>query len=570
MNRKTTTHGADMTLKLGPFPLGANNLAPDYALPKDERGRQIAARAIVNADVLDSGHVRRRSGFSLVQAFTGAHSIWSDGARTLLVRDSVLYRVTAFSPAYAEVLVKVLSTNAAMSYEAVNGEVYCSNGTDFGRISAANAWSSAGLPTPATLTASAVPDGSLPAGKYQFAITYAMGSGEEGGAKQGDITLAADSDIALTLPAGAGGATHINVYLSKLNGSEVYLHSQVAVGTASVTLSALAAGRMLQTAFLEPLPAGAQVVFGNGRLMTVSGNRVNVSEPFNLGLYNPVAGFVELPANVSVVAPNQSGTYIVADKTYWFAGSNILAAERVDDVLPYGGTPGTFFRLPGEKRLVGWYGHEGVVIADTQGQAKPVQEGKYAADKATGGAVLLRDADGLRSAVFALTGCTKHPLARNASTGTTTYSLNLETGATSTYGNFAFNSMCRAEDGNSYALTSAGIHKLGGTLDVAAQISSSVDCGKQDFGSSAKKHLPACYVGAASSDRMMLAVEADGASYDYTARSSSTALEQHRIDPGKGLRANWFGLTLKNANGCDFEIADFQIDAAASNRRTGA
>lgn len=397
---------------IGPFVLGANNIAADFDLPKDQNGRQIAARAIVNADVDRTGHPRRRSGRSLVQAFTGAHSIWSDGTRTLLVRGSSLYRVTAFSPAYAETLVKVLSNDNPMSYEAVNGEVYCSNGTDFGRISAGNVWSSAGLPTPATLVASPVADGSLPAGKYQVAITYAMASGEESGAKHANLEFAAASNISLALPAAAGGATHINIYLSKLNGSEVYLHSQVAVGTSPVVLSALATGRMLQSPFLEPLPAGTQVVYGNGRLMTASGARVYVSDPYNLGLYDPVKGFIEFPANVAIVAPNQNGTYIVADKTYWFAGTSFAAAERVDDVLPYGATPGTFFRVPGEKKLVGWYGHEGVVIADAQGQVKAIQEGNYAADRATGGATLVRELNGITSLVACLTGTTANPLAR--------------------------------------------------------------------------------------------------------------------------------------------------------------
>lgn len=554
------------TVKIGPFPFGADNLSPDFSLSKDSNGKQIAARAIVNADVLGSGHIRRRSGFSLLQAFTGAHSLWSDKARTFLVRDSALYRVTTFSP-YTEELVKVLSTDDRMSYEIVNGDVYCSNGTDFGRISATNVWSGAGLPTPATLSATSAA-GALPAGKYQFAITYAMGGGEEGGSKHGDITTAIDSNITLTLPAGAGGATHINVYLSKLNGSEVYLHSQVAVGTASVAISAMATGRMLQTAFLEPLPAGSQVAFDNGRLMTASGNRVYVSEPFNLGLYNPVNGFIEFPANVSVVAPNQGGVYIVADKTYWFSGTNILAAERVDDVLPYGGTPNTFFRLPGNSK-VGWYGHEGLVVADTQGQARPVQEGRYAADKAAAGAVLVRQAQGIKAAVLCLTGCVKHPLARSANAGTTTYCVNLDSEATSTYTGFLFNSMCETA-GKYYALTGDGLFSLGGGLDGAAKIDSLIDIGKQDFGTSAKKRLPSCYVGVASSDKMALTVEDEGASYDYTTRSSSATLKQHRIDPGKGLCANWYGLNLKNTSGCDFEIADFQIDAAESKRRVGA
>lgn len=391
-------------VKIGPFEQGQNNIAPDFALPKDKWGkRQVAAREIVNADVLDSGHQRLRSGSSVVQAFAGAHSLWSDGVRTLLVRASVLYLVGDFSP-YAETLVKVLTNDNPMSYEAVNGEVYCSNGTDFGRIGAGNTWSEHALPTPATCTVTSAA-GALPAGKYQIAITYAKGTTEEGGAKFADVEVAAASNLTVTLPAAAGGATHINVYLSELNGGVVRLHSQVAVGTASLVLSALATGRALQTAFREPLPAGTQLAYFNGRLLSLSGTYAYVSDPFNLGLYDPVNGFIEFPSTLSVIAPNQSGIYFVADKTYWFAGTNPLAAEIVNDVLPYGGAAGTFFRHT-DNSTVGWYSDKGVVLADPQGKAKPIQEGLYAPDEATSGSVLVREAAGVLSVTVTLNGNT--------------------------------------------------------------------------------------------------------------------------------------------------------------------
>ena len=40
-------------------------------------------------------------------------------------------------------------------------------------------------------------------------------------------------------------------------------------------------------------------------------------------------------------------------------------------------------------------------------------------------------------------------------------------------------------------------------------------------------------------------------------------------EPGRacGLRANWFNLTLTNEAGCDFEIADFTINAVPTQRR---
>lgn len=550
---------------IGPFLLGANNMAPPDALPKDDKGRQIAAAEIINADIDATGNIKRRAGFAVVQAFSGAHSGFSDGVRTLLVRGGSLYRVTDFSP-YSETLVKVLSNDSPMSYAPFNGEVYCSNGTDFGRISAANVWSERGLPVPPSISLSSAA-GALPAGKYQVAITYATGSTEEGGAIHANIDVAINSNITVTLPAGSGGATHINVYLSELNGSTVYFHSQLAVGTASVVLSSLATGRKLLTPFLEPLPAGTILSVYNGHLISASGGRAYISEPFNLGQYDPAKGYIDFPSMLRVIAPCENGVYFVTDKdTKWFQGTNPHAFEHVADTLPYGGAAGTAFEHKGAD-VVGWYGAEGVVLAGADGQVKAIQHDLYATDRAINGAVSVFANDGVWYATACLFSTTANPRGNVASSGTTTYTVNMASGATTTYSGFSFNSIMLAEDGNRYGLNGSGIFLIGGATDAGSSIAASIDMGQIKTGAS-QSRVPHAYSGVVSGTYMKLVVTDRASSYEYLSRSFDAAdLYVHRFDLGLGIREDWLGMKIQNVSGADFSLATFSVLSAGSSRR---
>ncbi len=142
------------TISKGGF-LGINNRLPDFALHKDKVGDYL--RDAINVDVTDSGHLVRRKALSLVQALTGAHSLFGE----YLVIDSAIYRITL--PAYTQTLVKTLTSNERMAWHELNGDLYYSNGTDTGRIDAAGNWYPWGLPLPAEPTVATLPGG-LPAG----------------------------------------------------------------------------------------------------------------------------------------------------------------------------------------------------------------------------------------------------------------------------------------------------------------------------------------------------------------------------------------------------------------------
>ena len=80
--------------------------------------------------------------------------------------------------------------------------------------------------------------------------------------------------------------------------------------------------------------------------------------------------------------------------------------------------------------------------------------------------------------------------------------------------------------------------------------------------------MPACYIGVSSETPMELRVSpSDDEVYEYTARSCSLDMRVQRVDVGRGLRSNWFGLSIYNTEGSDFTLASVSFAPVASGRR---
>lgn len=515
------------TVKLGPF-LGVNSRLPDFSLKVADKGDFV--RAADNVDLRDDGTFVPRKGLTRIEAISGAHSL--HGAH--LVRASALYRVTL--PAYSETLVKVLTSNARMSYVDVGSDTYFSNGEDSGRILDGVCYPIA-LPTPVPPTVHAVA-GALAQGAYQVAVQYVnQTTGEEGGVSAStSFEVDGASGLRVTIPATVSGATHVNVYVSTVNGSIPLLQGTVAVGASLLDVSLIAIGREASQRYEAPLPAGRLFWF-NGCLCSYKDNCVYEGLPFRPGYYLPSEGRIPFPAAVSNVVPAQNGVYVVSDKTYWLSGARMTTAEVVHDVLPYGGVYGTEFSVP-HRALYGWFGEKGFVVASPDGTVEPVMADKVdVAPAASGFSLVLEDA-GYRRVV---------------SCG---YCLNLENFGVTTYSDFALTSATAT-----YATKADGIYKF----DATSPVSWGIDFGKQNFGAENLKHMPACYLGGSSADSFSLRVQTPAHDYTYTARSSSTDLMVQRVDPGKGLRANWFNLSLSGES--DFTLASVSFAPVASSRR---
>lgn len=519
------------TQSTGPF-LGINNRLHDFALAT-ENGRWLLEAE--NVDITNSGNVVRRKAVSLVQALSAPHSLFNG----YMVRASALYAVTL--PTYSETLVKVLSSNAPMSYCEFNGDIYYSNGTDSGRIASNGTWYPWALPTPSA-PACAYIGGSLAKGTYQVSVSYTNSTtGEESGVSASTAyALAMDGGIRVTLPAATTGATHINVYVSTLNGAIPFLHSTVATGTATADLTTNPAGREANQRYEAPLPAGTRIFLFNGRLCSVRGNELFYGIPARPGYYLPSEGCIPFEEDISIAVGNQMGCYVAADKTYWLQGTDLGNVEVVRDVLPYGAVTGTEFMVP-HKPVVGWFGKNGIVLADAQGQAEAITEGALDVTAPASGISVVSESRGYRRVV---------------SCG---WCVNLENKAATTYTDWDFTSAS-----NGYGTKADGIY----ALESAGNVDAYVSLGNENFGAENFKHMPAAYLGVSSDAPMMMRViTPDGDEYDYEARNNDSSMRVQRVDVGRGLRENWFGLEIHNTEGSDFTLASVSFTPVASGRR---
>lgn len=524
------------TQPIGPF-LGINNRLPDFALHIRDKGDYLADAE--NVDVDNAGRLRRREADISLQAMTGAHSLFE----TYIVRDAVMYRVMSFSP-YSEAFFCLLTSNDPVSWLREGDDVFFSNGVDSGRISAGVLYP-LGLPTPSAPGVSATA-GDLYDGAFQVAVSYTnVATGEESGVSpSSNITLATYGGLAVDLPPAVAGATHVNVYVSTVNGSVPLWRAVYSVGTATATFSTLSLpGREAPKRFEAALPAG-RLFMSNGRLCSFKGNMVYVGLPYRYGYYDVVAGWIPFPGDVSVAVENQHGTYVAADKTYWIPGDLADVQEKIVTVLPYGAVLGTEFRVPYDTR-VGWFSAKGIVTAGTAGDVSTrMAENVDVGEVPAAGAAVVRNTRGY----YRVTACG--------------WCMNLESGAVTRYTNYEFTSLF-----GEYGTKADGVYALTGGTTVDAKMR----LGKQNFGVEELKSMPATYLGVTSDYPMALQVQwpvRDSLrDFTYPARNSGAETRIQRIDPGRGAQANWFDLTVYNQEGSDFTLASVSFAPVASSRR---
>lgn len=524
------------THPLGPF-LGLNNRLPDFAL--HVRTRQVVGdflRSAVNVDVDDKGNLVRRRATALSIDVTGAHSL----SHGYYVRDKVIYTL-------AGVAVKTLTTDAQVSWCKVGDDLFFSNGTDSGRITAGAVYPLA-LPTPDQPTHTVIA-GTLEPGWYQVATSYARYVGgvlvEEGGISASDNhELTATGGLRVTLPTEADGATHVHIYLSAANGEVPYLLASVAVGTATYDCTALATLRESTGRFEAPLPAGA-LFFSNGRLCSFSGNLVYVGLPYRYGYTLTLDGFIAFPSDVTLAVENQGGTYIATTTdTYWFPGDLGDVKDTVLNPLPYGAVPGTAFKHPTDP-VVGWFSSKGFVLADMHGQVSAVTQDNVDVTAPASGCTAVFEDGGYRRVV---------------SCG---YCMNLTNKAVTTYTGWEFDAVS-----GGLGSKSDGIY----TLSSDGLVNATIGLGKQAFGSEELKLLPNVYAGFSSEAALDLTVgyvdsRGEAQSYSFQTRGYGPELQIQRFDTAKGMRSNWFDLTVSNTDGADFTLASISFAPAVTTRR---
>jgi hypothetical protein len=377
-------------MKVNGFPNGMNNRQPDYALPNG------TLRNAVNTDIDNQGNLRRREGYEKVASGINMHSGFSCEAWSLIVNAGRL-KIWNDDDTFTD----LMAVQGPVCYHFLNNIVYFSDGVGAYKLLADGTVTNWGVTPPNDPILSST-SGSLAAGTYLAAVTPIGQDGfEHGSSEVVSIEVDDNSGIVFTLPAVTDPQVdYLRVYLSTANGEVLYGISDVAVGTATYTVTENAGeGVELETLGCTAMPAGSTIDSYRGILYVVSGDTAWHSDPQAYDRMNPDTNFIQHSQDIDLLAADTNGIWMASDKTYFYSGAG--PGQFTETVaLEYGAVPGKAKIDPSTNALV-WYSKRGVVRAS--GGIANLQEANIAAETGDSAAVLVREFDGLRQVVASVT-----------------------------------------------------------------------------------------------------------------------------------------------------------------------
>jgi hypothetical protein len=392
--------------------LGVNNVLSETTLPKDY------LRQATNVDLDNQGKPQRRRGYTARFGDPGKNQIWA-GARfpyLLHANNGTLFAVDQNEVATS--LTPVVQTDP-LTFCEINDNVFWSDGSTLGLITPTLDLFPAYTPNPTQQPAVAVlSSGGYPAGHYQVAMTYVDALGRESGtdvARQGDVPEG--GGLQLTFPVVPADVVFKRVYVSTMDGEDLFLVRQFPAAVSSAVLGPLKRSSPLRTQFTEPMMAGHILRYFNTRLYVAQHNRIFNSEPLRYGQFAPVDVYFTFRGRVRMLEPvgeaqQGSGLFVSDEKrTYFLDGAEPKAFQQ-KVAYPYPaveGTstscPGTYLGLDVTTLVAYWLATNGVFcIGMPGGLVVPMSETYALARQAQAGVSYIRDIAGIRQIVTNISG----------------------------------------------------------------------------------------------------------------------------------------------------------------------
>lgn len=396
-----------------------NTTSPERFKPGD-----LAVAYDVNID--NTGKIASRKGLTLKNP-TALHSLYSSHSITIAVAGQSLVSIGSD---FSLTTLKTLTSTRPLSVDTVIDTIYYSNGVDSGRIrgSTVSSW---GVTPPIGQPAASSTYGVLPAGKYQYALTFLRGDYESGTGLTGTIDLPSGGGISFsnievsTNPE----VTDKVLYISGANGEQVY--KAVVLPNAQTTYVYAAAGLDLTipliTQFKSGPPPGYIVRTYNGRMYVVTGDAVYYSDPYSLELFDLGSGFLRFPGQVALFEPVNDGIYVATEDSgedesagaTWFISGNSPEKMQSVQLFAYGAisrtsvrTEASFFDTPGasdpENRgsegrpAIVWSSRHGIIMGKDGGVVQNITEAKYSFPYAAKGAAAVKQTEGFNQYIVTL------------------------------------------------------------------------------------------------------------------------------------------------------------------------
>jgi hypothetical protein len=386
------------------WPAGINNVAKDTALPDG------FLRDALNVDLDNSGKPRIREGRTKVYAGVQTHSLHKAVCGLVFVEGTTLNSLLPDNTASS---IGNLVSGDRVEYEELNDTTFLTNGFEVWTLDAQKNLALNGVERPEgqPLPSFTSAVGALEPGRYLFAVTFVSSRGEESGASLAiDVTTSSRGSVVLNNIPQNSSASHVRIYGTEPGGEVLREFAEVPMGVTSFNITRTVQGRLLETQFMRRLPAGRLIRHFKGRLYVARGDTLWYSEALRYGLCSPADNFISFSEEITVVQPVEDGIYVVADKTYFFSGTNPKEFRQVI-VSNYQAIFGTGVRVRGsifDPEIVGdvayWYSRAGAMLGLAGGIVRPLMENSVALPSYEEGVTGLREENGIRQAVTALRG----------------------------------------------------------------------------------------------------------------------------------------------------------------------
>lgn len=361
---------------------GINNIARPNRLPDG------AVRDLVNLNPGAGGILTLRAGYEKVADCTDCRFAAGVNGRVVLVDDG---RVLAFENG-ATRQIGTVTAGADVAGIVHNGELFLSTRVESLRTDGdtVRPW---GIPAPA-FTVEVVPGAGSLSGLHRVAVT-AVQDGVESGTDSMLVVVPPGSALRVV----SGDPRALRLYASAVNGETLYYQGPL-IGGAMALGGVSDHTETLTTDGLLPMPPCDEYVSHRGVIVGRLGRYVFLSEPMQPHLMHPIRGFLQYPADVTVLASSDAGLYIAADKTYLVTGAETSAPQQ-RKLLEVGGVAGTAVTLPDGRAM--WFTPYGPAVT-AEGGVQLLTKETYAPDVASTGAAGVVDHDGNQMVVTTMRG----------------------------------------------------------------------------------------------------------------------------------------------------------------------
>ena len=138
--------------------------------------------------------------------------------------------------------------------------------------------------------------------------------------------------------------------------------------------------------------------------------------------------------------------------------------------------------------------------------------------------------------------------------------VNMDTGASSQYDDYGFNSLVKNEDTGEYlGFADDGIYRLDGDDDAGEDIDAEIEIGLSHYDTYSTKKILGAHIGLSSDGNMYLVVVADGVTKVYQMLKTSTTMKTQFIPTSHTQLGTYWNFKLLNKDGADFDLAKLDV-----------